>query len=122
MNREGWKEIVRRLSLEEFRILQEVIWEEHRAREAQQLAGLRTGDWVEFEDHRNGRALRGVVTRMNRRTVSVDVPPEDGHTHPHHWRVSVTLVRRILPGEAPPASLPQAPIHVADADEEATPE
>ena len=122
MNREGWKETVRRLSLEEFRVLQEVIWEEHRGREAQQLAGLRTGDWVEFEDYRSGRALRGVVTRMNRRTVSVDVPPEDGHAHPHHWRVSVTLVRRILPGETPPGRLPPGAMRAVDADKEAKPE
>lgn len=105
MNRDQWREAVRRLSLEEFRVLQEVVGQEYHAREAQQMATLRPGDWVEFED-RYGETVRGVVRRLNRRTVEVAADrhgPEGGH---HHWRVSVSLVRRIVPGEPSPAELP----------------
>ena len=120
MNREGWKETVRRLSLEEFQTLQEVIWEEHRAREAQQLAGLRTGDWVVFED-RHGRTLHGVVTRMNQRTVSVDVDSRPGEGVARHWRVSVSLVRRTLSGNAAPPGLPPGSARTGGDSDEATP-
>jgi hypothetical protein len=120
MNREGWKETVRRLSFEELQTLHEVVWEENRAREAQLLAGLRTGDWVAFEG-RDGRTLRGVVTRMNRRTVSVDVDSRPGDGVSHHWRVGVSLVRRILPGETPPPGLPRGGARAGDEREEATP-
>jgi hypothetical protein len=113
MNREAWKEAVRRLPTEEFQTLQEVVWEEHRAREAQQLAGLRTGDWVEFQD-KYGQSLRGVVTRMNRRTVSVEVDSRPGDGVSRHWRVGVSLVRRVLPGEAPLEGLPPGKTKVAD--------
>ncbi len=105
MNRDQWREAVRRLSLEEFRVLQQVVGEEFHAREAQQLAQLRPGDWVEFED-RSGEVVRGVVRRLNRRTVEVttDGPgPEGGH---HHWRVSVTLVRRVFSAEPTQPELP----------------
>ena len=105
MNREQWREAVRRLSLEEFRTLQRVVAEEYHAREAQQLSALRAGDWVEFEG-RDGQIVRGVVHRLNRRTVEVTC--DDGGHHAH-WRVSVSLVRRILSAEAPPAGLP-APV------------
>ncbi len=105
MNRDQWREAVRRLSLEEFRILQEVVGEEHQAREAQQMATLRPGDWVEFED-RHGEMVRGVVRRLNRRTVEVTTDGQGEHGGHHHWRVSVTLVRRIVPGEPTPHELP----------------
>jgi len=105
MNKEGWKETVRHLSLEEFRVLQEVIWEEYRAREAQQLGSLRNGDWVEFED-KHGRTLRGVVTNLNRRTISIEVDHPPGEGIGRHWRVSASLVRRIHSGEVTPAGLP----------------
>ena len=105
MNREQWRQSIRRLSLEEFRILQEVVAEEYHAREAEHLAKLRVGDWVEFEA-RDGQTIRGTVHRINRRTVEVTTDghgPDGGH---HHWRVSVTLVRRVLSGEPAPPELP----------------
>jgi hypothetical protein len=101
MNREKWRETVRRLSLEEFRALQQVIAEEYHAREAQQLSTLRAGDWVEFED-KEGRTLRGEVHRLNRRTVEIGL--DEGGSH-SHWRVSVTLVRRIISAEPARAEL-----------------
>lgn len=105
MNREAWQETVRRLSLDEFRLLHEVVAEEYHAREAEHLAKLRVGDWVEFED-RHGRTVRGTVRRINRRTVEVTTDghgTEEGH---HHWRVSATLIRRVLEGEPAPPALP----------------
>ena len=105
MNRESWRETVRRLSLEEFRLLQEVVAEEFRAREAEHLAKLRVGDWVEFED-RDGKTIRGTVHRINRRTVEVTHDGEGPNGGHHHWRVSVTLVRRVLSGDPTPPELP----------------
>ena len=105
MNREEWKETVRRLSLTEFRTLHEVVSEEFSAREAQQVANLRTGDWVEFDDQ-HGRTLRGTVTKVNRRTVSLHVDTRPGDGVSPHWRVSVSLVRRILSGDSPREALP----------------
>lgn len=105
MNRDQWRGTVRRLSLEEFRLLQEVVVEESHAREAEHLAKLRVGDWVEFED-RLGETVRGVVRRLNRRTVEVTTEGQGAGGGHHHWRVSVSLVRRILPGGPSPAELP----------------
>jgi hypothetical protein len=102
MNREKWQETVRRLSLEEFRTLQQVIAEEYHAREAQQLSTLRAGDWVEFED-KAGRTLRGEVHRLNRRTVEISM--DDGGRHAH-WRVSVSLVRPIISAKPKQVELP----------------
>ena len=105
MNREGWTEAVRRLSPEEFRVLSEIVGEEFRAREARSLSALRVGDWVEFHD-RYGRPVRGTVQKMNRRTVEVHSEESGGHDRPTHWKVSVSLVRRVLAGDPGPASLP----------------
>ena len=104
MNRDQWRGTVRRLSLEEFRTLQEVVAEEYHAREAEHLAKLRVGDWVEFED-RDGQTIRGTVHRTNRRTVEITTDgegPDGGH---RHWRVSVSLIRRVLPVEPFPQEL-----------------
>ncbi len=106
MNRDQWRETVRRLSLEEFRTLQEVLSEEHHAREAEHLAKLRVGDWVEFED-RYGQTIRGKVHQINRRTVEVTTEGQGADGGHHHWRVSVTLVRRIVSGEPSPGALPE---------------
>lgn len=105
MNRDQWREAARRLSLEEFRVLQHVVGEESQAREAQQLAQLRPGDWVEFDD-RDGQTVRGKVHRLNRRTVEVTTDGQGAAGGHHHWRVSVTLVRRVLSGEPPPREPP----------------
>lgn len=105
MNREQWRDAVRRLTLEEFRLLQEVVAEEYHAREAEHLAKLRVGDWVEFED-RNGQTIRGKVRQINRRTVEVTTDGQGNDGGHHHWRVSVTLVRRVLSGEPTPPELP----------------
>ena len=105
MDREGWKGAVHRLSPEEFRLLTEVVGEEFRAREAQSLFALRVGDWVEFLD-RYGRPVRGTVQKMNRRTVEFHSEDGGGHHRPTHWKVSVSLVRRILTGEPTSAALP----------------
>ncbi len=105
MNRDQWRENVRRLSLEEFRTLQEVVAEEYQAREAEHLAKLRIGDWVEFEA-RDGQTIRGTVHRINRRTVEVTTDGQGAEGGHHHWRVSVSLVHRILSGEPTPPELP----------------
>ncbi|MGI0131031.1 MAG: hypothetical protein ACREDE_03920 [Thermoplasmata archaeon] len=104
MTREAWQETLRRLSAEEFQILREAVWEEVRAREAQHLSNLRIGDWVEFDD-RKGRKQRGIVTRINTRTISVDCDSGEPDGHPHHWRVTASLARRIVSAETPRASL-----------------
>lgn len=106
MNREAWRERLRGLSAEEFRLLHELVGEEVRAREAQQLAMLRTGDWVEFED-RYGITHRGTVTRMNARTISVHCEPGERGEPSTHWRVAVTFVRRIVPVEVAREALPE---------------
>ena len=106
MKREAWREMLRGLSPEEFRAVQEVLWEEARAREAQHLAALRTGDWVEFED-RHGATHRGTVTRINARTISVLCEPGERGAPATHWRVVASFVRRILPVEVPRAALPE---------------
>ena len=105
VNREQWRESVRHLSLEEFRTLQEVVAEEYHAREAEHFAKLRVGDWVEFED-RYGQPVRGTVQKMNRRTVDVHSDGGGGHDRPTHWKVSVSLVRRVLSAEPTPKELP----------------
>jgi hypothetical protein len=106
MDREAWQEMLRGLSLEEFQSLKEMVWEEARAREAQHLSRLRTGDWVEFED-RSGTTLRGTVTRINARTISVDCAPREPGGHPAHWRVGASLVRRIVSVQGSAAALPE---------------
>lgn len=105
MDAEKWREAIRRLSLEEFTQLKELVWDESRAREAQHLADLRRGDWVEFHD-RHGKARRGVVTRINSKSVSVECEPEEGHNHPSVWRVAPSLLRRLLPAEVVSPVLP----------------
>ena len=95
MKREAWQETLRGLSAEEFQIVREAVWAEVRAREAQHRSALRIGDWVEFDD-RQGRKQRGIVTRINARTISVDCDSGEPDGHPHHWRVTASLVRRIV--------------------------
>lgn len=106
MDREAWRERLRGLSAEEFRVLREVVGDEVRARETQHLAMLRVGDWVEFED-RYGVTHRGTVTRMNARTVSVHCKAGAQGEPATHWRVAVTFVRRIFPVEAARETLPE---------------
>ncbi len=103
--REVWQEMLRGLSTEEFHVLQEVVWEESRAREAHRLSELRSGDWVEFED-RNGITHRGTVTRLNARTVSVLCEPGEQGGSAMHWRVAVSYVRRIVRVDVPRTALP----------------
>jgi hypothetical protein len=98
MNREAWREMLRGLSAEEFRVLREVVSDEVRAREAQHLASIRMRDWVEFDD-RNGIRHRGTVTRINARTISVHCEPGERGEPTTHWRVAATFVRRIVAGE-----------------------
>ncbi len=106
MKREAWQERLRELSADEFRVLQETVWEEARAREAQHLSTLRTGDWVEFEDRR-GTTHRGTVTRINARTISVHCEPGERGGPSMHWRVAASFVRPIIPVEVPKAALPE---------------
>ena len=106
MKREAWQEMLRGLSAEEFRVVQEVMSEEARAREAQHLSALRTVDWVEFEDRR-GTTHRGTVTRINARTISVHCEPGEGGGAVTHWRVAASFVRRIVLVEVPRAALPE---------------
>jgi hypothetical protein len=106
MKREAWQQMLRDLSLEDFQALRELVGEEARAREAQHLSRLRTGDWVAFED-RYGTTQRGLVTRINSRTISVDCSPREPGGHPVHWRVAASFVRRIVSGDAPAAALPE---------------
>ncbi len=106
MKREAWRETLRGLSPEEFQVLREAVREESRAREAQHLSVLRIGDWVEFDD-RYGKKHRGTVTRINARTISVYCDPREADGPSTHWRVSASLVHRILPAESPVTSLPE---------------
>ncbi|MCI4373595.1 MAG: hypothetical protein L3K02_08150 [Thermoplasmata archaeon] len=105
MNREAWREMLRGLSAEEFRVLREVVGDEARAREAQHLATIRMGDWVEFEG-RNGIRHRGTVTRINARTISVHCEPGERGEASTHWRVAATFVRRIVPIEVAREAIP----------------
>lgn len=98
MKREAWQETLRGLSAEEFHTVREAVWAEVRAREAQHLSALRIGDWVEFDDRR-GRKQRGVVTRINARTISVDCESGEPDGHLHHWRIAASLARRIVSSE-----------------------
>jgi hypothetical protein len=98
MKRETWQETLRALSAEEFQIVREAVWAEARAREAQHLSALRIGDWVEFDD-RQGRKQRGIVTRINARTISVDCDSGEPDGHLHHWRIAASFARRIVSGE-----------------------
>jgi len=106
MEREAWQEMLRGLSAEEFRVVREVVGEEARAREAQHLSTLRTGDWVEFED-RWGTTQRGTVTRINARTISVVCESREPGRPTTHWRVAASFVRRIVPTDVPRAALPE---------------
>ena len=104
MKRESWQETLRGLSAEEFQIVREAVWAEVRAREAQHLSALRIGDWVEFDD-RLGRKQRGIVTRINARTISVDCDSGEPDGHRHHWRIAASLARRIVSAESARPSL-----------------
>ncbi len=106
MNREAWRERIRGLSAEEFRVLREVVSDEVRAREIQHLATIRMGDWVEFKD-RYGITHRGTVTRINPRTISVHCEPGERGEPSMHWRVAATFVRRIVPVEVAREALPE---------------
>ncbi len=106
MDREAWREMLRGLSVEEFRLLRELVGDEDRAREAHQLAMLRIGDWVEFED-RNEITHRGIVARMNSRTIAVRCAPGEHGQPSTEWRVGVTFIRRIVPVEAARQALPE---------------
>lgn len=112
MKREAWQETLRGLSAEEFQIVREAVWAEVRAREAQHLSALRIGDWVEFDD-RQGRKQRGIVTRINARTISVDCDSGEPDSHLHHWRIAASLARRIISGDPVRPSLSRG-----DSDEE----
>ncbi len=105
MDREAWRETLRRLSTEEFRVLREAVSDEVRARETQHLATIRMGDWVEFQD-RYGVTHRGTVTRINSRTISVHCEPGERGEPSTHWRVAATFVRRIVPVEIAREALP----------------
>ncbi|MHB1435720.1 MAG: hypothetical protein ACYCPN_00020 [Thermoplasmata archaeon] len=106
MNREAWRERIRGLSAEEFRVLRELVSDEVRAREFQHLATIRMGDWVEFKD-RYGITHRGTVTRINPRTISVHCEPGERGEPSTRWRVAATFVRRIVPVEVAREALPE---------------
>jgi hypothetical protein len=109
MDHEGWREKLRELSSEEFRVLREVMGDEIRAREIQHLATIRMGDWAEFED-RYGITHRGTVTRINARTISLLCKPGERGAPSTQWRVAATFVRRIVPVETAREALPEPEI------------
>lgn len=71
----------------------------HKNLQAVAATQFRKGDKVEFDDKR-GRPLQGVVTKVNQKTVSVEVVQKalvaGGFVNrPVHWRVAASLLRKM---------------------------
>ena len=102
MKKEEWRDWLRGMPQDDLRDLALFVREEVLAREVRHASELRVGDTVEFED-RNGKTHRGHVASIASRTVTVHTPPQAGHgadeQHEGHWRVSATLIRRVMPPE-----------------------
>lgn len=67
----------------------EILQTRHRQLQALAVHNFKAGDQVEF-DHK-GKAMRGVVTKINQKTVSVKVDWQN-------WKVAPTLLREASPG------------------------
>lgn len=87
---------------EELMKLSSLLREEVLAREAKHASELRVGDIIEFED-RDGITRRGHVARISARSISVHCTPPEGQAgnenYGSHWRVSPSLVRRVISTE-----------------------
>ena len=83
-------EAIKRLDEEDLLFLNRLIVERlkliSQARSTSQMAAFHIGDLVSFQT-RDGREIRGVVLRLNKKTVSVDT--SDGH----RWNVAPGLLR-----------------------------
>lgn len=80
--------LLRGMSTEELSAVHSLVNEEWTSLQNRAAHSFRKNDQVEFED-RTGNTVRGTVSRVNKKTVTIDVPGTRG------WRVAPSLLRSV---------------------------